>query len=242
MSDNNIGDKFQQQTKYHRGEMSGTGLDYSTQPEVYKTYPGTQKIPLPKISNPPTGSLHDALVKRKSIRQFADSPLSTESLSYLLWASTGITRSQQGYQFRTAPSAGALYPIETYLSVQNVTGTETGIYHYSIADHALELLQSGDFSVEVARAALDQQMCITASVVFIWTAIFQRSRWKYKQRAYRYIYLDAGHIAQNLALAATTLDLASCHIAAIYDDDANQIIDVDGTEESTVYMTAVGNK
>lgn len=238
----NPGDTFQRQTKYHRGEMSGGALDYSTQPEVYKTYPGSEKIQLPKISSPPKGSLHEALVKRKSTRRFADSPMTAQSLSYLVWASTGISRTQQGYQFRTAPSAGALYPIETYLSVRNVSDIAPGIYHYAIADHALELLQPGDFSADVTRAALDQQMCSAAAAVFIWTALFQRSKWKYKQRAYRYVYLDAGHIAENLALAATILNLASCHIAAIYDDEANQIVDVDGTEESVIYMTAVGNK
>lgn len=242
MLDETVGDGFQRQTKYHRGEMSGAGVDYSTQPEVYKTYPGSEKIALPKISSPPEGSLHDALVKRKSVRQFADSAMSAESLSYLLWASTGISRSRQGHQFRTAPSAGALYPIETYVSVQNVSDIEQGIYHYAIADHALELIRGGDFSVEVARAALDQQMCSDAAVVIIWTAMFQRCKWKYRQRAYRYVYLDAGHIAENLALGATVLDLASCHIAAIYDDEANEIVDVDGTEESVIYMTAVGNK
>ena len=166
----------------------------------------------------------------------------SKSRSAASWASTGISRRQTGYEFRTAPSAGALYPIETYLSVQNIEGIEQGIYHYAIPDHTLELLDEGDFSTDVARAALDQQMCADAAVVFIWTAIFQRSKWKYKQRAYRYIYLDAGHIAENLALAATARDLASCHIAAIYDDEANDIIDVDGTEESTIYMTAIANR
>jgi SagB-type dehydrogenase family enzyme len=239
---NNPGDTFQQQTKYHRNEMSSDALDHSTQPELYKTYPDCKKIQLPKIPSPPTVTLHDTLIKRRSVRRFGQSPLTAESLSYLLWASTGITRKQSGYEFRTAPSAGALYPIETYLSVQNVEGIDQGIYHYAIQDHTLELLEAGDFSVDVARAALDQQMCADAAVVFIWTAIFQRSKWKYKQRAYRYVYLDAGHIAENLALAATALDLASCHIAAIYDDEANEIIDADGAEESTIYMTAIANR
>ena len=83
-------------------------------------------------------------------------------------------------------------------------------------------------------------MCADATVVFIWTAIFNRSKWKYGQRAYRYIYLDAGHIAQNLALASVSLDLGSCQIAALFDEEVNEIIDVDGIEESTIYMSVVG--
>jgi SagB-type dehydrogenase family enzyme len=84
-------------------------------------------------------------------------------------------------------------------------------------------------------------MCAEAAVVFIWTAIFQRSKWKYDQRAYRYIYLDAGHIAQNLALATAGMGLGCCHIAALYDDEVNKIITVNGLEESTIYMSVLGN-
>jgi SagB-type dehydrogenase family enzyme len=94
--------------------------------------------------------------------------------------------------------------------------------------------------MDVTRAALDQEMCKAAAVVFIWTAVFQRSKWKYGQRAYRYVYLDAGHIAENLALAATSLDLGSCPIAALYDDEVNRIIGVDGTAESVIYITVIG--
>ena len=87
---------------------------------------------------------------------------------------------------------------------------------------------------------MDQDMCAGASVVFIWTALFQRSKWKYKQRAYRYVYLDAGHVGAQLALAATALDLGSCQIGALYDSEVNDLVGVDGEEESVVYMSVVG--
>jgi len=237
---NNAGDVFQQETKYTRGAMPAGGRDWASQPETYTLYPDAKKVPLPKAA-PDAGTLHDALARRRSVRRFAATPLRAEQVSYLLWAATGISHRQGGYDFRTAPSAGALYPIETYLSVQNVAGIEPGIYHYAIADHALELLTPGDHSVEVARAALDQEMCAQAAVVFIWTAVFARSKWKYQQRAYRYVYLDAGHIAENLALAAAGLNLAACHVAALYDDEANAILNLDGKAESVIYMTPVGN-
>jgi len=121
-----------------------------------------------------------------------------------------------------------------------VEGIEPGVYHYAVEAHELDQLKTGDFRADVARAALDQEMAYRANLVFCWTGIFARSKWKYRQRAYRYVYLDAGHIAQNVALGAVALGLGSCQIAALYDDEANVLLDVDGVEESVIYMTAVG--
>jgi len=163
-----------------------------------------------------------------------------EELSYLLWACDGITRREKGYEFRTAPSAGALYPVETYVAANGVTGVIPGIYHYSVRHHALEQFRKGNLGEEVARAALDQGICASAPVVLFWTAIFERSRWKYGERAYRYVYLDAGHMAQNLALAAVSLGLGSCQIAATFDDEVNELLGADGEEESVLYMSVVG--
>jgi SagB-type dehydrogenase family enzyme len=236
----NAGDQFQRETKYSRAHMPRTVLDWSSQPKLYKQYPDAQRVDLPPAEPLNNCPLHDALQNRRSIRDFADVPISSQALSYLLWASTGISRKEQGYEFRTAPSAGALYPIETYLCINNVQTISPGIYHYGVKGHCLELLNEGNHAAGLARAALDQEMCRAAAVVFIWTAVFQRSKWKYGQRAYRYVYLDAGHVAENLALAATSLDLGSCPIAALYDDEVNSIIGVDGVEESVIYMTVVG--
>ena len=235
------GDAFQEATKYYRDRMSGLRLDWSSQPELYKEYPGSEKIRLSRPVCRGEVTLDGAIRMRKSVRQFRDEAISEEMLSYLLWACTGVSREQGGYEFRTAPSAGALYPVETYLVVNNVEQVDAGTYHYSIRGHQLEVLRKGDFSVEAAKAALDQPMCMAAAVVFVWTAVFQRSRWKYGQRAYRYVYLDAGHIAENLALAAVGLGLGSCQIGALYDDEANSLLDVDGDEESVIYMSVVGH-
>jgi len=235
-----VGDKFQQETKYSRDSL-GNDFDFIDKPELYKIYPNSKKIKLNKPNISTKIVLEEILMKRKSIRDFSKKPISIQDLSYLLWASTGIQRKEYGYEFRTAPSAGALYPIETYLVINNVENVPQGVYHYLIKEHALEELRLGDFRVNIAKAALDQYMCSTAAVVFIWTAIFNRSKCKYGERAYRYIYLDAGHIAQNLALASTSLDLGCCPIAALYDDEVNRIISVDGVKESVIYMSIVGN-
>ena len=234
-----IGDRFQQETKYFRNKMGG-GINWVTQPELYKTYPNSKRIPLPH-PQPIAMDLTDAIKNRKSIRIFSDQHITIEQLSYLLWLSTGIQRREHGFEYRTVPSAGALYPIETYIVVNRVKDIPKGIYHYNIGDHLLEELKQGNYGDITAHAALDQEMCKDAAAVFIWTAIFNRSKWKYNQRAYRYIYLDAGHIAENLALASTGLKLGCCHIAALFDDEVNEIINVDGIEESTIYMTVVGN-
>ncbi|MDY6836242.1 MAG: SagB/ThcOx family dehydrogenase [Chloroflexota bacterium] len=241
MNTEGIGETFQQETKYSRGKMPKGGLDWIGKPELYKEY-----WDHPKVNLSPPGviqhmSIDDALRRRRSIREFSSKPLSKRQLSYLLWASTGIQRIENDYEFRTAPSAGALYPIETYLVVNNVESLSQGLYHYAIRSHHLEELAQGDLGNKVANAALGQQMCLDAAVVFIWTAIFQRSRWKYRDRAYRYVYLDAGHIAENLALAVTGLGLGCCHIAALFDDELNNLLGLGGIDESVLYMTVIGS-
>ena len=236
---NNYGDDFQQRSKYSRYDLS-RGLDWDNKPDIYKQFPDSKKIKLPKPKAIIKATLDYCLKNRKSIRDFTDEPISLEELSYLLWASTGIQRKEHGYEFRTAPSAGALYPIETYVVINNVKDLKNGVYHYSIKDYTIEEMRLGDFGKKTANGALGQGMCARASAVFIWTSVFQRSKWKYGQRAYRYIYLDAGHIAENLALASTGLGLGSCQIGALFDEEINEIIDVDGKDESIIYMSVVG--
>jgi len=244
-----IGDKFQQETKYEPSRIPRHKLVWDAKPPLYKEYPEAQKIELVAFDrrrfatqSEAAGAmiLDRALRQRKSVRDLQQKPISKDQLSYLLWASTGIQRVENGYEFRTVPSAGALYPIETYVVVNDVRKLEAGVYHYSIKAHQLEQLKQGEFRQEITAAALGQGMCQTATVVFVWSAVFERCKWKYGQRAYRYIYLDAGHIAENLALAAVSLNLGSCEIGALYDNQVNAILDIDGTEESVVCMAVVG--
>ncbi|RMF92965.1 MAG: SagB/ThcOx family dehydrogenase [Candidatus Schekmanbacteria bacterium] len=234
------GEKFQEKTKYSRHSLSGGRLDWSKKPPLYKEYPDSKKIKLPPPARDKEESFSNIIMKRRSIRDYSNSPLSLSDLSYLLWATQGITAQIYGYEFRAAPSAGALYPIETYLLVNNVKEIEKGIYHYAVKSHSLETIKEGDFSKKTASAALGQDMVALAPLCFIWTAIFERSKWKYSERAYRYVYLDAGHIAAHLSLAAVSIGLVSCQIAAFFDDEVNELIEVDGKEESTLYMSTVG--
>jgi hypothetical protein len=168
-----VGDNFQQQTKYIRGKKLGTYLDWSTKPKTYKDYPEHKKVKIPLPKNIKTSSFGETIKNRKSTREFSDKTLILEQLSYLLWATTGLQRIENGYEFRTTPSAGALYPIETYLFARNLEKIDTGLYHYNIKSHLLEELKIGDFSYYLAKACLGQKMLATAQVVFIWSAIFE---------------------------------------------------------------------
>ena len=235
-----VGDLFQKETKYIRGKLGGGALLWQAQPETYKRYPQAPKVKLEVPKKDGGMPIWQAINSRRSVRSFSSTPLKKAVLSQLLWSSQGITTESMDYELRAVPSAGALYPVETYLVINNAEEIDPGIYHYGVKNHELEQLKPGDFRDGVARAALDQDMAFSANVVFIWTAVFARSKWKYNQRAYRYVYLDAGHIAQNLALAAVSLDLGTCQIAALYDEEVNSLLDVDGEEESVLYMTVVG--
>ncbi len=236
------GERFQEETKYTSENLGGHFLDWEHMPERYKNYPeSTPKtaLPQPQIDNPT--NIWEVFQKRRSVRDYAMDPeLPIGALSALLWATQGITAAAGGFQFRSAPSAGGLYPIETYLLVRSVEGLEKGIYHFRPLAFDLEHLKPGNYGRELAKAALGQSMVADAQVVFIWTAVVARSKWKYRQRAYRYIYLDAGHIAQNLYIAGTAAGLGVCGIGAFFDDRVNTLIGVDGIEETALYLASVG--
>jgi SagB-type dehydrogenase family enzyme len=258
----NVGRAFQRATSYRRNssDLEGRNLDWRTRPPTYKFYGYAPVIslpsPAPAPEEPPLPDLLTCVAQRRSLRSFGAAPLTILELSRLLWASAGITAkfiTPQGQEFyRAAPTAGALYPIETYLVVNKVQDLEPGLYHYRVAgldilerpiaegSHSLEQLQTGDLRSAVAAAALDQPVCARAAVVFLWTAVFGRAEWKYGDRAYRYIYLDAGHMAAHVSLAAVAQGLGSCPLAAFYDDEANALLGLDGVTEGVIYMTAVG--
>lgn len=234
-----IGREFQETTKNRRGALGGKALDWDNRPPTYKTYPQAKSFQLPKpLAN--VVPFDDVIRARRSVRSFSNDPLTLEELSYLLWSCTGIREVRGEHAFRTSPSAGALYPIETYVVINSVQGQGSGLYHYNVKEHKLEILRPGDLGEEVAHAALEQDMCAFAPVVFLWTAVFPRTIWKYGQRAYRYIYLDAGHIGAQLSLAAVSLGMGTCQIAATFDDEINAFLGVDGVQEGVVYMSVVG--
>jgi len=238
-----IGERFQQETKYEPEDLGGHFLDWSNKPDPYKNYDSPLAIvSLPEPWRTEKADLWQLLSHRRSRRDYdAGGVLTGEHLSALLWATQGITARYGEFLFRTAPSAGGLYPIETYLSIRAIEGFEPGIYHFRPHAFDLELIRRGDHSKQLAEAALGQMIVRGAQVSFIWSAVVARSKWKYRQRAYRYIYLDAGHIAGNLYLAGEALGLGVCGIGALFDDMVNDIVGLDSLEETVVYMATVGH-
>ena len=220
--------------------LSHGGLSFGQETNnTYKTYPGAKmiKLPQPNFQGIP---VEEAIKKRRSVRSYSKKALTLPQLSQLLFSAQGITGSVSGYALRAAPSAGALYPIEVYLVVNNVEALSRGIYHYNVQKHAVELLKEGDFRKEIINAGLWQDTLGEAQVTFILSAVFERTQRKYKDRSLRYIYMEAGHISQNISLQAVSLGLGSVCVGAFYDEQVNRLIGLDGDTESAIYLQAVG--
>jgi len=223
------GPEFQRFTSYSaQGEQVGLTGERRADGVVREAPPQTTGGP----------GLWQVIAERRSLRRFARTPLSRADLFQMLWATQGITGP---HGLRAAPSAGALYPVDTYVVVNRVADMNAGLYRLRPEDTALELLAAGeDIGRRLAEAALGQQFLAEANVGFVWTAVPERATWKYRDRAYRYFYLDAGHLCHALALAATALGCAACGVAAFYDDLMNALVGVDGEREFVVYAAAVG--
>jgi len=234
-----IGEAFLHETKYRRESMQ-SGFDISARPAPFKEYPDRPTVQLPEPDDVKPSSLRQAIKNRCSVRKYTAKPVTLAQLSFMLWASCGARGRDAGILRRTVPSAGGLYPIETYVVVNALEGIEPGIYHYAVRTHSLEMLASGRFGDSLAHAALEQNQCREAPVVFVWSAVFARTTWKYGQRGFRYIGLDAGHIAHALAISASSLGLGTCQMAALFDDEVNGLIGLDGHTESAIYMSSVG--
>jgi SagB-type dehydrogenase family enzyme len=230
---------------YHEWSTTGRALglpvpDWGSRPPRFKTYPDAERSALPDPVGLRGLCLEEVLERRRSVRGYVDRPLSLEALSRLLYAAQGVTEQTRG--FRAAPSAGALYPIELYAVAHDVSGLASGVYHYAVQEHALECLERGDFGGRLTQASLYQQFLGQANVCFLLSAVFQRTRWKYRERAYRYVLLEAGHVGQNLYLAATSMGLGACAVGAFLDHQLNELLGLDGAAEAVLYVVSVGQR
>ena len=221
-------------------DVLGTVANWGQKPPQYKEYPRAPRIPLapPRTTGGP--SFEEAIQRRSSVRDYSGAPMTLPELAHLLYYVGGINGERWGYRLRAAPSSGALFPIEVYAVVHTVDGLSPGVYHYGVKDHALAQLQVADLRGEVVRQGVMQEFLGQANLVLYFTVIFQRMRWKYHDRTYRYGLIEAGHLGQNVYLAATSMGLGACAVGAFADDRANAMLGVDGKEEATVYMLAVG--
>ena len=194
----------------------------------------TIKLPQPKYSS--EVSLEEALLKRRSVRDYTGEPLTLGEVSQLLWAAQGIT-SKRG--FRTAPSAGALYPIELYLIVGDVQDLAVGIYLYQPKTHELIMIAGKDVRKELASAALGQSSVKNGAIDLVFTAVYQRTTRKYGERGIKYVHMEIGHAAQNVCLQATVMNLGVVTIGAFNDEKVSKILKLP-KEERPLYIIPVG--
>jgi SagB-type dehydrogenase family enzyme len=246
-------DEFVIATSYDSPEMDQEFFkgrepyDYTTHNPYLRYDDAVSRVPLSSPRFPEAPPIWEVFRNRRSRRRYIEAPMRLNELNVLLWCSQGQTgeisvpEHNLYYQLRSAPSSGALHPIETYLFVNSVTGLEPGLYHLDVREWALEALRLGDVREEAYEGLLEQPHTRTAAVNVVWTAVLPRCRNKYFERAYRYIWWDVGHISQNLHLAATALGVGSCPMGAWYDGKINRSLGIDGVEHLSVLTASLGH-
>jgi len=196
----------------------------------------TIKLPEPRYDS--DVSLEQSLLQRRSIRSYTGQPLTLQEVSQLLWAAQGITDPRG---FRTAPSAGALYPLEVYVLVGEVQNLPSGVYWYEPDGHQLVKTMDGDRRAELASAALGQGCVGEGAVAFVFTGVYERTTGKYGDRGIRYVHIEVGHAAQNLCLQATAMGLGAVTIGAFHDEQVTKLLDLP-EKEQPLYIIPVGRK
>ena len=210
---------------------------------------GAKKIALVPLAEIHLGDmpLREAISARRSTRDFSDAELSLEGLSFLLWATQGVTAVQRDeagaitQRFRAAPSGGARYPLETYLAIRRVHGVAAGVYRYLPNDHQLVLVrEDAQISGKLMAACYGTPSVGGAAVVFIWSAVPYRTEWKYTYLAHRMIAMEAGHVCENLCLAAESCRTGACAMLSYHQPRVDELIGVDGKDEFAIYLACVG--
>jgi SagB-type dehydrogenase family enzyme len=201
--------------------------------------PGTsaqEVIHLPEPAHDGSVSVEHALLKRRSVRHYKKEPLTLREISQLLWAAQGVTT---GRGFRTAPSAGALFPLEVYVAAGYVTQLPTGIYKYNYRDHTIFQCVDNDKRSELSRAALNQKSIARAPAVLLICAVYERVTRTYGQRGIPYTFMEIGHAAQNVCLQAVAMGMGTVVIGAFRDDDVKVAANL-AKDEQPVYIIPVG--
>jgi SagB-type dehydrogenase family enzyme len=240
------GREFMEQTK-HRNLGPSDQQKNLPQPPLTWPWQGVHlKVDLPHpaaLALEPV-DIREVITQRASCREYADEPLSPEELSHLLWCTQGVKMVYANRMtLRTVPSAGARHAFETVLLVNRVEGLERGVYRYLAIEHQLETISTlPDLAGRFAAACYDQRFIADCAVAFLWVAVPYRMTWRYSERGYRYLHLDAGHVCQNLYLAAEVIDAGVCAVASFDDDALNALLCLDPEEAFVIYLAAVGKK
>ncbi|HVN55005.1 MAG TPA: SagB/ThcOx family dehydrogenase [Anaerolineaceae bacterium] len=242
-----IGKRFMELSRYENMEDSQQKQGIVPQPPLELPYLGSGPcldLPRPEEIHLPSLDLLDLINRRKTLRKYSPKPLSLTELSFLLWTTQGVKQiTKRPVTFRTVPSAGARHAFETYILVNRVDGLEKGLYRYLAIRHQIARVEATETITEqVSQACLEQDQIIQAAVTLIWVAVPQRMVWRYGERGYRYLHLDAGHVCQNLYLAAEAIECGVCAIAAFDDVELNRVMSLDGEEQFVIYLGTVGKK
>lgn len=195
-----------------------------------------QIISLPKSINKGSMSFEDTLLKRRSVRNFINKPLTLEQISQILWAAQGITNKRG---FRTAPSAGALYPLDVYAIVGEVDGIPSGIYRYHPANHTISRMKAGDMRSEFYIAALSQNAVQSAPVTLLFFANMERTTGKYGKKGVQYVFMEAGHAGQNVLLQAVSLGLGAVPIGAFRENEIRRLMGFND-QKYPLYLIPIG--
>ncbi len=241
--DPEIGREFFEKTKYKYLESSPQQKG-AAPPALQAAFSeGNEKIELPSADKL-GGEVQKVIEQRRSLRRYSQKALTLQELSYLLWCTQGVKQAEAGlHTFRTVPSAGARHAFETLVLVNRVEGLEPLLYQYMALEHKLGVVSHDDQMAEkIMFGCMGQKMIATSAVTFIWVADVKRMTWRYGQRGYRYILLDAGHICQNLYLAAESIGCGACGIGAFDDDIMNETLGLDGKNHFVVYAACVGKR
>ncbi|MHA1979047.1 MAG: SagB/ThcOx family dehydrogenase [Candidatus Hodarchaeales archaeon] len=261
-----IGKEFIKKTTYQFMDPSDQNKGVP-QPPLEAEYDSSR--PLIKLIEPsqidvPQISLRESIEARQSIRAYSNETLSLNELSWLLWSTQGIRNKEleiirsnfpdeleieeiknffKTVTLRNVPSAGARHAFETFLLINRVESLEPGLYRYIATRHKLlEISKDPDLPIKIKKAAYDQSIVLKSAVTFIWIANSYRMAWRYGERGYRYLLLDAGHVCQNLYLSAENIKCGVCAIAAYHDSEFNELLGLDGLEQFVIYLATVGKK
>lgn len=241
-----IGHDFYEKSKPQYAEPSQQTQGLPQPPLEVDYPPASPLIALPEADRVQIRAmdLRTAIEERITVRHYTDEPLALEELSYLLWVTQGVRQvTARPVTLRNVPSAGARHAFETYLLINRVTGLEAGLYRYVAGEHALLLAEAGaDVNARLSKACFDQKQVASSAVTFFWAAVLERMYWRYGERGYRYLFLDAGHVCQNLYLAASSVGSGACAIGHYDDDLLNAALGLDGERLFTVYGASLGKR
>lgn len=241
-----IGKEFLEKTKYKYLSESLQRQGVPIPPLELPYDPTAELISLPDPETMPAYpmDLRKAIDQRCTLRRYQESSLTQDELSFLLWTTQGVKSvTNRPVTFRMVPSAGARHAFETYLVINKVEGIEPGLYRYISLKHALLPIEvNSTVSERIAEACLQQNQISNSAVSFIWVVVTERMYWRYGERGFRYLHLDAGHVCQNLYLAAEAIDSGVCAIAAFDDDLLNHELNLDGENLWAIYVGALGKR